>query len=480
MNVLELAQKHGIYKRISSAKGGEYAGPCPVKSTCNGSGEDRFHIWPEQDDHGSWWCRKCEKGGDAIQFLMDVEGLSFPEACKALGKELPEQQEMRTPQMSKPSGDSWQPKTPAAPAGLWREHAEKFLAWTQQQLIDLGEGPGTPLYYLAGRGIRKETAIKFGLGWNPGEKGKDCYRAREAWGLDTILKDGKKKKLWLPIGLVIPFLSQGVLRRLRIRIPKDRRTPEFSTPYFIVPGSAMDTFVTTNSAKAYVIIEAELDAILVAQEATGLQVGAMAMGNSSAKPTAAAEALLAATLHIANALDYDFREENKENPGGVAWLWWKKQFPQAERWPVPVGKDPGDAWQAGVNIREWVTAGLPPFLTLPPAVQPAPNGQKQNIVVDDTLCGTRSGVSANKLSAETPTSIQVEYIQGKSKGGHLYFITESGENRSKLAEKFPGKAIFTHSEILLLKGLTPEQAEKFIIIKETFGPDAEILFNESV
>lgn len=82
MNVLELAQKHGIYKRISSAKGGEYAGPCPVKSTCNGSGEDRFHIWPEQDDHGSWWCRKCEKGGDAIQFLMDVEGLSFPRRAR--------------------------------------------------------------------------------------------------------------------------------------------------------------------------------------------------------------------------------------------------------------------------------------------------------------------------------------------------------------------------------------------------------------
>lgn len=243
----------------------------------------------------------------------------------------------------------------------------------------------------------------------------------------------------------------------------------------------MDTFVIGESASAHVITEAELDAILVAQETAGLQVGAMAMGNSSAKPTATAQAILTASLHIANALDYDLRAENKDNPGGVAWLWWKKQFPQAERWPVPVGKDPGDAWQAGVNIREWITAGLPPVLTLPRASESRSLNEKaQDMRSLASSTDTTSCDSAGNCPPENQPIIQVEYIQGKSKGGHLYFITENAGNRTKLAEKFPGKAIFTHSEMQLLKGFTPEQAEKFIIVKETFGPDAEICANEMI
>lgn len=491
MNLLDLAQKYGTYRKHSTAKGGEYVGPCPVRSTCAGSGEDRFHIWPEQDDTGTWWCRRCDKGGDAIQFLIEVEGMTFPEACKAVGREIPEHQEMRTPQARRPAASSWQPKDPDAPAGAWLEHAEKFVTWAHNQLLHLGDGPGTPLHYLAGRGISRDSAITHRLGWNPGEKGGDLYRAREAWGLETVMKGDKKKKLWLPIGLVIPFYKsppnpplakggdelarrgdlmtkggdelaiRGDLCRVRIRIPKERRTPEFSTPYFIVPGSAMDTFVVGGDAKGYVIIEAELDAILVAQECAGLRIGAMAMGNSTAKPTAAAYVMLAASLHISNALDYDLREGSTENAGGSAWLWWKNQFPQAERWPVPVGKDPGDAFQAGVNIRQWVMAGLPPIFSIPAGTIPA-------------VCETKPAETETTATETEKKPVTVQYIQGKSRGGLIYFITDSAKNRAKLAEKFPGKAIFTHAEILLLKGMAPEEAEKFIVIKETFGPDAEI------
>lgn len=451
----------------------EWHGPCPSCGTShsNPAFSDRFSV--KVDPSGGndrWYCRNCGNG-DAIAFLMQFEGITFPEACKALGKPLPDNAEFQAPRFRRPAGESFEPRTVPAPADLWREHAGKFLAWSQKQLLDAGEAPGSPLHYLAGRGIRKETAIERGLGWNPGEKGKDCYRAREAWGLETVMKDGKKKKLWLPIGLVIPFCSDGMLRRIRIRIPKERRTPEFSTPYYIVPGSAMDTYVCGENAKGYVITEAELDAILVAQETAGLPVGAMAMGNNSAKPTAAAQAMLAASLHISNALDYDLQAGNSGNPGGQAWLWWKNHFPQAERWPVPVGKDPGDAWQAGVNIRDWVIAGLPPVLTLPPKeVDVARNDSSQPQTNHDGSedLSAPGGVGAPAVPA------QPEYIRLTSKNGHLLFITENRESRAKLAAKFPGKAIFTHAEVLLLKGLTPEQAEYFIAYKEEFGADAEI------
>ena len=377
MNVLELAEKYGKYNKVSSNKGGEYHGPCPIEG-CGGI--DRFHIWPEQKVTGDWWCRTCNKGGDLIQWFIDVEKMTFPEACKAVGRELPEMREGQTPQVKRPTGDSWLPTAPAAPADLWREHAEKFTDWSHQQLLALGEEPGSPLYYLASRGIRKETAIAHRLGWNPGEKGKDLYRAREAWGLETVLKDGKKKKLWIPIGLVIPYYLDGSLRRVRIRIPNERRTPEFSTPYYVLAGSSMDTYVVNPTAKAFVVIEAELDAIMVAQEVADLNVGTMALGNNSAKPTEAAYGLLTAALHISVALDFDLKAGSTENAGGGQMPWWRNQFSQAEREPVPVGKDPGDAFKVGCNIREWVKMGLPPIFNLPPvapASQPARKPTKE-------------------------------------------------------------------------------------------------------
>ena len=423
MNVLDLAEIHGVYKKVSTNKGGEYHGPCPM---CGGN--DRFHIWPAQKVTGDWWCRICGKGGDLIQWFMDVQGMSFPEACKQVGRELPAQQEGATPQTKRPVGDAWQPTIPAAPADLWLQHAGKFVEWSHQQLLALGEEAGSPLHYLAARGIRKESAIEHRLGWNPGEKGKDLYRAREAWGLDTVLKDEKKKKLWIPIGLVIPYQVDGCLRRVRIRIPNERRTPDFSTPYYVLPGSSMDTYVINPTAKAFVIIEAELDGILTAQETDGLGVGTMALGNSSAKPTDAAFALLTAALHISVALDNDLEAGSNHNPGGKACVWWADHFSQSERWPVPVGTDPGDAFKAGCDIREWVLSGLPPIFHLPPApIVPEAQATRAKQV------GTPSRVPQKMDPAKVEMMIRDAYsiITSQYPTGALEWIAEHRPDMSK-------------------------------------------------
>ena len=86
VNLLDIYQGKSLQaRRASSYKGGEYHGPCPV---CGGV--DRFHIWPQQGEHGSFWCRQCGKGGDAIAFLRTVDGLSYRDACTALGRDLGE------------------------------------------------------------------------------------------------------------------------------------------------------------------------------------------------------------------------------------------------------------------------------------------------------------------------------------------------------------------------------------------------------
>lgn len=446
MNTLELATGGGrSYKKVSMIHGGEYHGPCPG---CQGT--DRFHVWPHQGEHGTFWCRQCGKSGDAIEYLMTYEGKSFPEACKTVGKELPENQEYQTPRIRKQDGDpaGFTLRTTTDPGERWRQHAEKLVEWAHQQLLASPDR----LQWLAARGLDLEAVKEFRLGWNPGEKGRDLYRVRESWGLETLLKDDNKpKKLWLPVGLIIPYCVRTMdgMRLHRVRI----RRPEGKPRYYVVPGSGTAPMVLGDDARAFVVVESELDAMLIRSKCRDL-VGAISQGNSSAKPDDASFSCLKGSLSILVALDSD-------DAGMTESVWWRKNFPQAERHPVPAGKDPGEAFSRGVDIREWIKVGLPPILTLPPrAAASWPATEQPNPVKQE------NSVYENE---------QVYILQGKSGvSGLTYYIVPDISARRKLTEQHPGEAIFTHDEIRKLKGVPAADAEKFILVKQTFGPDAEI------
>lgn len=457
MNLLDIAQKAGrTYRRVSTIHGGEYHGPCPK---CGG--EDRFHIWPEQDTNGSWWCRQCDKGGDAIQYLIDIEGMTFPAACKELGRELPDQEEFNRPRFKPPQAAAFVPREITAPADLWVQHATKLLEWSHQQLLN----NEAQLNWLAARGLDLDAVKKYRLGWNPGENGKDLYRAREAWGLETVLKDdGKKKKLWLPIGLVIPCFIGDTLHRVRIR------QPEGQPRYYLVPGSGTAPMILGPEAKAFVVIESELDAMLV-HHAAGDLAGAISQGNSTAKPDAASLACLKDSLAILVALDSD-------EAGMLASVWWKKQFPQAERHPVPVGKDPGEAYKAGVDIRGWVESGLPPVFTLPK------KSDKRREMRDETTSTfiphpssvhpypssssiqdySGAGIPAAPPEREQPVTVHTLI----AKDGRTFHITDDQAAYNRLIAA--AQIVFTFAEIAMIKqtGADQDAAARFLDFKQAF------------
>lgn len=347
MNVMDLLKTHGIKPvKASAAKGGEWHSACPG---CGGT--DRFHIWPEQNEGaGSYWCRKCGKGGDGIQFLMDFEGCGFKEACERLGREvdLASARPFAPPEEKASfAGGQWEPRACASPAALWQEKAEKFVLWCHGNLLK----SDADLEYLASRGIDRRTAEWFKLGLNVGKDGKDLFRPRSAWGVPEEYKaDGRKKKLWLPRGIVIPRLTDGKVERIRVRRPAGS-TPE-KPKYYVVPGSSAEMLVLGADREAFVIVEAELDAIAV-YAAAGDLVGVVALGSNSARPDVVAADVLSGALVILDALDYDGAGASQRD-------WWQAHFPQVERWPVPAGKDPGEAFAAGVNLRPWILEGLPP------------------------------------------------------------------------------------------------------------------------
>ena len=383
MNVLDLSTKRVILKKASSTHGGEYQGPCPA---CGGT--DRFHVWPEQNEgRGAYWCRGCEKGGDNIQFLRDFEGMTFQDACAYLNISIPERPSSRRPDQPA-ARPAFEPERRIPPADLWQEKAGKLITWGEENLAKNEEA----LNWLASRGISAESSRRYRLGWNPGENGRDLYRARKAWGLPEILRDDQRPKaLCIPRGLVIPHIVDGVIYRIRIRRPKADRTQQWPTPYHVLPGSSMAVMVLSRERRAFVIIEAELDAIAVVESQR--TAGAVALGSVSAKPDADAFPILSGALQILNALDYDAA-------GAKAMSWWADHFDRCDRWPVPQGKDPGDAFRMGTDLGRWIKAGLPPALTMD-------DWQKTNVPG-----GMTRGVSPIAKAAKTVPVIEESVLKG--------------------------------------------------------------------
>lgn len=361
MNTLELAQKRVKLIKVASTHGGEWQGPCPG---CGGN--NRFHVWPEQQDgKGSYWCRTesgCGKAGDNIQFLIDFEGMDFRQACAYLKIDIPDRPEGYRPAPPSREKNEFTPREHTRPADLWQEKAENFVAWAQANLA----GKDQVLKWLAERGIDASAVNDYRLGWNPGENGKDYYRARKAWGLPEQFREDKKPKaLWIPIGLVIPCIVDGVVHRIRIR------RPEGEPRYYVLAGSSMSAMIVEPARRAFVVVEAELDAIAIG--VNNRLAGAVALGSVSAKPDAVACEVLQGALQIMNALDYDAA-------GAKAAAWWKEHFPRCDRWPVPRGKDPGEAYRMGIDLEQWIIAGLPPALTIgvkPAAREPEPKSENR-------------------------------------------------------------------------------------------------------
>lgn len=378
----------GKLRHISSAKGGEWCSPCPV---CGG--DDRFRCWPSQDGGaacqkagvpGTWWCRKCDKGGDAIDLLMFAEGLEFTAACKELRIELSESSRRLRPLRQPKQEDQWTPRTWDIPTEKWRNQATKLVTEAHARLL---ESPKA-LDFLTARGLPKAAVEQYRLGILEGEDrtGTCMYRPRSAFDLpDKPNKDGTKtrKTLWIPRGFTIPLWGRtpkaediGEVHRVRIRRRSGDLRPG-DVKFILLEGSGQAPMVlpprdTAPALAVWVIVEAELDAMAVHFACDG-RVGVMASLTNLGKPDAAAHKLMQASPLILVALDFDPPDEKGKRPGAQGWAWWQKHYPQSRRWPVPVGKDPGEAYALGLNLAEWVEAALPERA---PELSPVPEVRK--------------------------------------------------------------------------------------------------------
>jgi len=290
------------------------------------------------------WCAQAGYGPQSREGFLAFKARYGQDAPPYRGRrEAPRRRERRRP--LEPDGARVE-----APA-RWKERARSFAFHSFERLM----GSAAALEELEGRwGITERAAAYCGFGMND----RDKWVPVTSWGLPYEARNGKEKKIWLPRGLVMPLMVGDEVRKIKIRRP-DAATP-WGEPrrYWEVLGGENHRFHAygPGSARVLVVLEAERDAALVAQECEGLSVGAVA-GGGATKRCVDAETIarVRAAEVLLVALDTD-------GPGAAnAVRYWLREFGFAVHWPVPAawGKDAGEAWAAGLPLRVWVLAGLP-------------------------------------------------------------------------------------------------------------------------
>jgi DNA primase len=164
-------------------------------ANCPFGHEDRkpsFNVWPESQ---RWKCFSCNRSGDAFSFVMEKEGVEFPEALRMLARDAGIELERRDPA----AADAARAKDAAYEACEWA------CAWFEGNLR------GSPAAeYLKGRGLTGATAKEWRLGY-----------AKDGWEglLVAARKDGIPEATLEAAGLVIPRKQgDGFYDRFRDRV----------------------------------------------------------------------------------------------------------------------------------------------------------------------------------------------------------------------------------------------------------------------
>ncbi len=177
--------------------GSRYMGLCPFHTEKTPS----FSVNPEM---GAYYCFGCHRGGTVFTFLMEVEGLTFPEAVKQLADKVGV--ELTTEE------DDDRGKKRRALLELYERVAGSF----SYMLLEHEEGADA-LLKLGARGLSRKTIEDFGLGYAP----SDAY-----WLQGFLVKKGYSEAFLRDSGLFTRANQRRALFAGRIIFPIRSRRGE--------------------------------------------------------------------------------------------------------------------------------------------------------------------------------------------------------------------------------------------------------------
>ncbi|MBQ9148708.1 MAG: DNA primase [Oscillospiraceae bacterium] len=259
--------------------GSNLFGLCPF----HGEKTASFSVAP---DKGIYYCFGCHKGGGPVNFMMEIEGLSYPDAVRALAKraglEVPEDEQYQS--RYRHQERLW---------ALSKEAARFFHA----QLYSEAGAEG--LAYAQKRGMPKSTLTRFGIGFAPNTwtaltdamkaKGYTDEELKDAGLVSVSNKNGRiydrfRNRLMFPIidvrGNVIGFGGRVM----------DDSTPKYlNSPETLIFNKRKNLFALNLAKKTklpyLILVEGYMDAIALHQY--GFDCAVASLGTSLTEEHAA-------------------------------------------------------------------------------------------------------------------------------------------------------------------------------------------------
>ncbi|HEY4797465.1 MAG TPA: CHC2 zinc finger domain-containing protein, partial [Bacteroidia bacterium] len=159
-------------------RGVNYIARCPFHNEKTPS----FNVNPVRNIYK---CFGCGKGGDSVNFVMEHEKLSYPEALRYLAKkyniEIEETYDRNAEEEKKLESER-------ESLYIVNSYAQKFFT---ESLLNSNEGKAIGLSYFKERGLTDEIIQKFQLGYAP--EGRTVFTdaaVKEGYNLDYLVKTG--------------------------------------------------------------------------------------------------------------------------------------------------------------------------------------------------------------------------------------------------------------------------------------------------
>lgn len=367
IDAYQVASEFTTLKRTSTTEGGNFAGQCPV---CGD--RDDFYVVPEHIGmdgrrRGQCACRECHpKRMDAIGLIMWAKNMEYRQALEYLhdqyGLELP----VFTGTVKKPVKPAQPqyrikplPMNATAPSLTWQARARQAITRAQDLLWH--ETVGKPAReYLYSRGLTDETILAEGLGFIA----EDTYDDPLKWALNPE----DVEKVYIPRGIIFPYIYKGEIWKLRVRrfgddIPKEKR-------YMMISGSSNGLYRADciRAGAPLALYEGEIDALTGAQE-TANEIVCVATGSTSHARLTKWAMLMARASHVLRCFDPD-------TAGSDADRYWAERFKDNSSPLAPLAgyHDTNEMLTKGAAVGAWLIEALPIAIVIPsmiPAVIPS-------------------------------------------------------------------------------------------------------------
>ena len=242
--------------------GANMFGLCPF----HGEKTASFSVAP---DKGIYYCFGCHKGGGAINFMMEVEGLSYPDAVRRLaqraGMEVPEDEQYQS--RYRQQERLW---------ALMKEAARYFHG--KLYAPEGAEG----LAYAQKRGMPKGTLTKFGIGFAPNTWNGLCDAMRRKGYSDQELKDAglvseKNGRIYdrFRNRLMFPIIdTRGNIIGFGGRVMDDSTPKYLNSPETLIFNKRKNLFGLNLAKKSklgyLILVEGYMDAIALTEEHAAL------------------------------------------------------------------------------------------------------------------------------------------------------------------------------------------------------------------